>query len=171
MHFVLVCLESMFGRRTLRSFVWTARTSFMKMNMPLPKQSDCNKSNFTPFLHKIHFFINMMAFSPRILNYFFRTLLKSKLWILVFKDSNFPKKLIFVGGDRHHVTKKTSDFPGTGEAMGVPPGRAALSYMMSGTPNGNAKQKHTSGGLWTGFGFGHGTRHEINLRWFCFFAF
>jgi len=69
------------------------------------------------------------------------------------------------------VTKKTSDFPGTGEAMGVPPGRAALSYMMSGTPNGNAKQKHTSGGLWTGFGFGHGTRHEINLRWFCFFAF
>ena len=164
----------MFGRRTLRSFVWTARTSFMKMNMPLPKQSNCNKSNFTPFLHKIHFFINMMAFSPRILNYFFRTLLKSKLWILVFKDSNFPKKLIFVEGDRHHVTQKNGpDFPGTGEAMGVPPGRAALSYMMSGTPNGNAKQKHTSGGpvdRFCCFGpEGHDTKSIFDG--FVFFAF
>lgn len=69
------------------------------------------------------------------------------------------------------MTKKTSDFPGTGEAMGVPPGRAALSYMMSGTPNGNAKQKHTSGGLWTGFGFGplDATRNKSSMvLFFCF---
>ena len=132
------------------------------------------KCNFTPFLHKIHFFINMMAFSPRILNYFFRTLLKSKLWILVFKDSNFPKKLIFVGGDRHHVTQ-TKTVGIFQERVKLWEYHLVVQHCLIWCPERPmampSRNTHRGGRgqvllFWTG-----GTRHEINLRCVLFFCF